>query len=240
MFRGLVSQPLSAGERASVMLGLGCVANAGKASAPTRSVVASAPPSLSEAGDVPLPSASAVGLVRPGGNGEDAVFSGRLSSFTLPDLLEFLRSGRRTGLLVCSCAAGVGALRFRDGQIVGAASPGTPGLAEALSGSRGVSLEALRELRGMNGGELPDDALAERIVERGLSDEGTVLEALSQLVWAAIRELIGWRDGEFAFNRDNGAAASRLVVAIDPQEVLLDVFREMDEASRGSASAKAG
>ena len=41
MFRALLSQPLSPADRASVMLGLGCIANAGKAStAPLRSVVA--------------------------------------------------------------------------------------------------------------------------------------------------------------------------------------------------------
>ena len=49
--------------------------------------------------------------------GTESVFSGRLSVFALPDLLEFLRSGRRTGLLVCSSAAGLGRLRFRDGRI---------------------------------------------------------------------------------------------------------------------------
>jgi len=239
MFRALLSQPLAAADKASVMLGLGCVANAGKASTPARAVVEAALVPASAAEDVPMPappSASAVAPARSANGAADAVFSGQLSSFALPDLLEFLRSGRRTGLLVCSCPAGIGALRFRDGKIVGAASPQTPSLGESL-GSR-VSAERLREVTA--GADLPDDMLAERIVDGGLADEAAVQEALSRQIWFAIRELVQWRDGEFAFNREDGAvAASKLAVSVDPQEVLLDVFKEMDEASRSSSPASA-
>jgi hypothetical protein len=183
------------------------------------------------------PSVSSVGPARPGNGAADAVFSGQLSSFAIPDLLEFLRSGRRTGLLVCSCTSGIGALRFKDGKIVSAASPGTPNLAVTLARASRISEE---QLQALTAAELPDDVLAERLVAGGLADPGEVLEALSQQVWVAVRELVRWRDGEFAFNRDDGAAgASGLAPAVDPQEVLLDVFKEMDEASRGSSAPAA-
>jgi hypothetical protein len=240
MFRALLSQPLSAADRASVMLGLGCVANAGKAATPAQAVLeAGLVPAA--AAEVPLPAPASTSMVGPArGNGPaDAVFSGQLSSFALPDLLEFLRSGRRTGLLVCSCTSGIGALRFRDGKIVGAASPGTPNLAEALARAGGLAADRVHEVTA--GADLPDDMLADRLVEGGLADAGAVQEALSRQVWVAIRELVGWRDGEFAFNRDDGAASpSRLSVEVDPQEVLLDVFKEMDEASRGASPTPAG
>ena len=245
MFRGLLSQPLSAADRASVMLGLGCVANAGKAAAPTRAVVAGAgaAPADGEAplAAIPPPAVSGV-LPRSGaGNGAppDAVFSGQLSSFAVPDLLEFLRSGRRTGLLVCSAQGGIGALRFRDGRITGGASPGTPSLGDALVRANKLSAEVLRTLAPADGTEQPDDVLADRIVKGGHAEAATVQGALEQQVWVAIRELVQWTDGEFAFNREEepGGAEARLSIALDPQAVLLDVFRTRDEESRGTAAA---
>jgi tetratricopeptide (TPR) repeat protein len=245
MFRALLSQPLSGADRASVMLGLGCVANAGKAAAPTRAVVAAAaagpettttPPPL---GAVTSPATSQL-FARPGGATgapPDAVFSGQLSSFAVPDLLEFLRSGRRTGLLVCSGPGGIGALRFRDGRITGAASPATPALGESLVRAKKLSPEALRAVAPAGGGEQPDDVIADRIVRGGHADAAAVTEALEAQVWAAIRELVQWTDGEFAFNREEDVqgAEARMSVALDPQAVLLDVFRERDEAARGPA-----
>ncbi len=246
MFRALLSQALSSGDRASVMLGLGCIANAGRTGAsPLRAVVAQGvPPAPGASPAPPLPpvpqvSASAI-LARPASAGSgvpDAVFSGQLSSFALPDLLEFLRSGRRTGLLVCSSTSGMGALRFCEGRITGAASPGTPTLGEFLVRGNKVTAQALRALVPAGGAEQPDDVLGERIVSGGLADVRAVKEALEHQVWAAIRELVAWTDGEFAFNREEEAdpAIPRLAIALDPQAVLLDVFRENDEQSRNGA-----
>jgi hypothetical protein len=49
-----------------------------------------------------------------------------------------------------------------------------------------------------------------------------------------VLELVQWTDGEFAFNReeDGTDSVARLEVSIDPQAVLLDVFRQRDEESR--------
>jgi hypothetical protein len=247
MFRALLSQPLSAADRASVMLGLGCVANAGKAAAPARAVVAVAatqPPAGSATTPPPV-ATPAVSQILPRSTAgtaapPDAVFSGQLSSFALPDLLEFLRSGRRTGLLVCSGPGGMGALRFRDGRITGGASPATPSLADSLVRAKKLAVDALRALVPPDGSDQPDDVLADRIVRGGHAEAAAVQEALEQQVWIAIRELVQWTDGEFAFNREEDAedAPGRMEIALDPQAVLLDVFRQRDEESRGDAASR--
>jgi hypothetical protein len=179
-------------------------------------------------------------LPRPAAGGSappDAVFSGQLSSFALPDLLEFLRSGRRTGLLVCSSPGGIGALRFREGRITGGASPATPPLGELLVREQKLSPAALRALVPEGAAEQPDDVLADQIVRAGHAELPTVVSALEAQVWAAVRELVQWTDGEFAFNREEDGFRSegRIAVALDPQAVLLDVFRERDEAARSAS-----
>jgi tetratricopeptide (TPR) repeat protein len=240
LFRALLSQPLSGADRASVMLGLGCVANAGRAAAPAHAVVAAAtrPPPADAAPfpPAPTPTTSQVLPPRAGGTATpDAVFSGQLSSFALPDLLEFLRSARRSGLLVCSGPVGMGALRFRDGRISGAASPTTPGLRELLVRDGKLSAAALEALASTSGApDQPDELLADQIVRGGHADAAVVAAALEAQVWAAVRELVEWTDGEFAFNREEtpGPADGGVSVSLDPQAVLLDVFRQRDEASR--------
>jgi hypothetical protein len=229
------------------MLGLGCIANAqgagGAAPAPLRAVVAAgaAPATPAGADDLPpLPplSTSAMLSRAPQAGAADAVFSGRLSSFALPDLLEFLRSGKRTGLLVCSSASGMGALRFRDGWITGAASPSTPSVGDLLVRARKVAPDALRAITDGLGGDPSDPLVGERIVRDGHADAATVRGALEKQIGFAIRELMLWTDGEFTFNREAGGTpeAGPLAISLDPQGLLLDFFREMDEASRDAAS----
>jgi hypothetical protein len=246
IFRGLLTQPLTPGNRASVMLGLGCIGNAQRSAdrpVELRTVVTAnaapapdTPPAAREPPPVPQLSGSSLLARRAQGSGAalDAVFSGRLSVFAFPDLLEFLRSAKRTGLLVCSSARGVAALRLRDGWITGAASPGTPNVGELLLRARKISALALRAVP-----DEPDHVIGDVFVREGLADADAVKEALERQIRLAVRELVEWKDGEFAFNReaegDEGQA--RIAVALDPQGVLLNVFKDMDEASRPDEAA---
>jgi hypothetical protein len=244
LFRGLLSHPLSPADRASVTLGLGCIANARRSNGAgphvSAVVAAAASPGEVASDDLPpLPPLSQSAILARGsvGAAADAVFSGQLSSFAIPDLLEFLRSARRTGLLVCSSASGIGALRFRDGRITSGASPGAPSLGELLVGAGKLSAQALRALAAVHG-EVPDGALGEHVVRESLADAASVREAVERQIGVVVRELVHWKDGEFAFNRDpDGAAEPKATsVALDPQAVLLEALTEMDEAARDAAA----
>jgi hypothetical protein len=241
VFRALLAQRLSAADRASVMLGLGCVANATK-HAPLADVVAPAPADLADEppapGALPPTVSQVVAVAAPAANGgADAVLSGDLASFTLPDLLEFLRTASRTGLLVCSSPAGMGALRFRNGRITAASSPSAPGIGEFLVRAGRTSAGTLAGLAATVGEKV--EALApEHILRAGLADARAVEQALTLQLGVALRELIAWKDGEFAFNRDTRPEEPQpAAVAVDAQAVLLDVVRQLDEAGRAAPAA---
>ena len=256
IFRGLLEQPMTSGDRSSVMLGLGCIANAQQAGnapgarlhAAVASGVPASPPQQQPAAPPPLPplprlSSSAVAARRPaeGAGGLNAMFSGQLSVFALPDLLEFLRSARRTGLLVCSSGAGMGALRFCDGRITSAESPGTPGIGQLLLQARKVSPLALSAIAKKDLTDQPDHLVGELLVREGLVEAADVQAALERRIELTIRELLGWKDGEFAFSRDGEREQGRaaLSVEVDPQVVLLNVFKELDERGRAPATSAA-
>jgi tetratricopeptide (TPR) repeat protein len=242
LFRELLEEQLSQGDRASVMLGLGCIAHAqqsgqGAAEGLHAALVAAGDRTVdvAETAESPPHAARAARSSQLVGNG--AVFSGQLSVFALPDVIEFVRSARRTGLLVCSSEEGVAALHFRDGRIAGATSPGAPDLGELLTDARQLSSVALRAVRAAHPEEQPDHALGERLVRDGLVEVAAVREALRRKIEVTILELMHWSEGQFAFNRDGDGrsphADSRL--EFDAQDVLLNVIRQMDESARGAA-----
>jgi predicted regulator of Ras-like GTPase activity (Roadblock/LC7/MglB family)/tetratricopeptide (TPR) repeat protein len=241
IFRALLAQELSPGDRVSVMLGLGCIP-AGQQHAGRLEVAPSASADAGEASAAPEPGAAAAapaqqssGASNGKNGGPNAVFSGRLSVFALPDLLEFLRSARRTGLLVCSSPAGVGTLRFREGFIAAAGSPGTPRLGDILIRDGKIAPEALERVAARQQTEDSDHLLGEMLTVEGLVDAAAVQQAIREQIELTIRELVRWTDGEFAFNREgeSRAAAAGVSVVLDAQAVLLSVFKEMDEATRG-------
>jgi tetratricopeptide (TPR) repeat protein len=242
IFRGLLSQQLTQSDRASVMLGLGCIAHAQQTGKDPDTRLqaavmagASAPEPEVGADVVPLPSLSGTSLpARSSQVASSAVFSGQLSVFALPDVIEFVRSARRTGLLVCSSEKGMAAVHFRDGRITGATSTVSPDIGEILVAARKLSTVALRALKPAQPDQ-PDHVLGARLIQEGLVDERAVREALRRKVELTIAEVLKWKDGEFAFNRegDSEPSSAQVPVEFDAQDVLLNVLKQIDEDARG-------
>jgi tetratricopeptide (TPR) repeat protein len=251
VFRGLLDQPLTAHERASVMLGLSCIANAqqsgSRSEARLREVVSaggatSRTPASGEAEPAELPdlSSSSILLRASAPNtARTAVFSGQLSVFALPDLLEFLRGARRTGLLVCSSPAGIGALRFQEGTITAGASPATETVGAYLVRTGKLTAAELEAAVAAKSSDSTQGVLGEVLVRRGHVEPAAVQEALTFQITQTIRALVKWTEGEFAFNREGEEAQANgaITVAVDSQAVLLDLYRELDEEARDLSSA---
>jgi hypothetical protein len=169
------------------------------------------------------------------------MFSGRLSVFSLPDLVEFLRSAGRSGLLVCSSQGGTGALRFRQGRITGATSPASASLGALLVRAGTISAEALAAAGPAREGTLLDAGLADRLVERGAVDLAAARAAGLRQIEQVLRELVDWNDGEFAFTReDEAVAGGEAAIEVDAQQLLLELFRERDESSRDPSAGGGG
>jgi hypothetical protein len=163
------------------------------------------------------------------------MFSGNLQLFALPDILEFLRSGQRTGTLLCSSTAGIGAIHLRRGRITGAGSPATKGLKDYLIAIGAVSKENIQRVDQDEPGERP--LIGGLLVRLGLVTEGDVRLALRDQIRDAVKELMSWGAGQFAFDPEKviETAEGDVLVELDPQDVLLNIFKEMDEHSRSGS-----
>jgi predicted regulator of Ras-like GTPase activity (Roadblock/LC7/MglB family) len=255
---------LSRDLRASVLLGLGCLATKetsgspssvklravvdagpadalGKATPPVSSLAPTSKPRRTDPMDLrvrdtsltPSPGSlrlDPTALRRKKSTGP--AFSGSLQMCGLPELLEVLRTGQKTGTLVCSSAAGIGAIHLRSGKVTGAAAPNSSNLCNYLLARNAVTAEQLQTVEQLSNGARPALAIDLRLLEQGLVTVEQLQQALRDQVLAAFTELIEWREGQFAFDRDLVVSVpSGAEIDLDPQAVLLEVYAAHDEHS---------
>ncbi len=138
--------------------------------------------------------------------------NGNLEDLPLLDILQIVSFSKKTGYLAIQTEAGDGAIVFRDGLVVASFTwDGLPMDARVAT--------------------LPDDKRDALIRNR---------------IGAALEQLIRLREGQFSFNLTDetpGAIAGRdisletLPAGINPQELLLDLARGIDEDRRDSSAA---
>lgn len=165
----------------------------------------------------------------PGGS--SALLTGSLATFALPDLLEFLRVGQRTGTLVCASEAGLGAIHITRGRITGAASPGVPSMGDWLVQRGAISQEKLHEALRHHTQSGTKTQLGATLIAQKLISYETLQEALVFHVSAVLRKLITWETGAFTFD-PTSAEGGGGEIDIDPQAVLLNIFKDLDDAQR--------
>jgi len=164
-----------------------------------------------------------------------AMFSGDIQMVCVPDLLEFCRNGQRTGVLLCSSGEGTGRVRLRRGMIFDASSPktSTTTLLRRLVDSGDASEEQVRDMALSSEDEADNVVVAQRLINGGFTDPESVRKAVCTQVQTAIEEMLHWTDGRFAFHPATlESQPSEPAVEIDPQVVLLRIFKEQDEAAR--------
>jgi len=212
--RGLLDRGVSAGASAPAEM-------------PTMPIERTAVPARAQ----PAP-ASAAPITAP-----KAVFTGDLQLLAVPDLMEFLKSSRRTGTLVITSSVGIGAVHMRQGMITGAASPHSKNTGKFLLEGGHVTEEQLGQAAEYQRADSPNRLIGSILVERGLVDRETLQQALVRQIKCAVMEMVGWTSGRFAFEPDKRGQAdeSDVEVELDTQEVLLDVMRQLDEMNRDQA-----
>jgi hypothetical protein len=167
------------------------------------------------------------------------VFGGHLDLFCVPDLLEFLRSGQRTGTLRLDAGSGAGLVRLRRGKITAASSPDVGTMGDYLIKHAVLSGEQLRGLLQEQRRDPTGKSLGRLAIDHRLATAADVRRALMAQVLDAIRELKDWTTGQFAFEPEvlSEPTLSEIELELDPQAVLLTIFKEEDEAHEGARHA---
>ena len=161
--------------------------------------------------------------------GSGPVFTGDLEEFALPDLLEFLRNSHRTGLLMCTTAAGVGTVQLSRGMIIGADSPNALDLREHFLTSPDVAPDRRSALAA-----LPVESFGDDLIDGVMGDllpPDEVERARVARIYSAFREMMAWTVGRFSFD-PAVPVVSNPALALSAQSILMQIYQEQDEQGR--------
>jgi hypothetical protein len=150
-------------------------------------------------------------------------FAGQLSLFGVPDLLQFLCAGRRTGVITFSSPRGNARIRLYDGSLYWATSPAHPSIVEFLVEREAVAKEQPNQIAEGHVDEVS------ALVEETSVDVEKMASALRDILHSTVKDLVDWSDGWFMFDRIPDAAKPRPELLFSVQGILLGALSDPSE-----------
>ncbi len=156
---------------------------------------------------------------------------GSLKEASLPDVVQLLYLGRRTGCLALADRQNFGTIYFDEGKIVYAAIVNRRDrIGELLHRSGRVSLDQLQQAVERQA-DTPDRKLGDILVETGTITQGDLETQMRIQIEEAVYYLFTWSQGTFNFEAGVRPEGQSFLVRINPEVLLLEGARRVDEWS---------
>jgi len=156
---------------------------------------------------------------------------GTLTTMSVPDLLQFLAVGRKTGSLKLISGRVVKQIHFEDGVIVGSFSNDPNEYFGQVLIHYGKLTEArlqeAMEVQRQEGGRL-----GEILISKGIVAEADVLEILRTRTLEIIYDLFLWNEAQFEFFDNDPFSADMIRINVQPTSVIMEGIYRLDEWSR--------
>lgn len=147
---------------------------------------------------------------------------GDLRVFRLPDILQVISQQQKTGILTVQGDQDILAVSFLRGDIVAADALNQnfeTGLGEVLASQGLVRPESLSRL--FDEQKSSGMRLADFLVDRGVLTREALLEALRQLTYRLLLQVLRWRQGEFKFYSGEEVSYEEGIAPLPVAEVLM-------------------
>jgi hypothetical protein len=149
----------------------------------------------------------------------------------LPDLLQWISTGRKTGTLVLQRESLVKRLFLENGNIVSCGSNDPREFLGQIMVSQQLITEA--QLKEAFDIQAKSGVLLGRVlVEKGWVPEDLVLQALKRKTEETLYSLFLWPDGDFVFEEGKIAGEGAIPLVLKVEEVLLEGLRRYDLAQK--------
>ena len=156
---------------------------------------------------------------------------GSLKEASLPDVIQLLFLGRRTGCLALADRHNFGTIYFDEGHIVYAAIVNRRDrLGDLLVRSGRITAEQLQHAVDRQGGER-EQKLGEILVQQGAISQDEVQRYVRVQIEEAVYYLFTWNSGTFNFEAGVRPEREDFLVRINPEYLLLEGARRVDEWS---------
>jgi tetratricopeptide (TPR) repeat protein len=156
---------------------------------------------------------------------------GSLREAGLADVCQLLAVGRKTGCLSVTDRSRFGQIFFDSGRVTFATIVNRRDrVGDMLVRAGKLTREQLREAVDAQA-EQPDRRLGAILLEHGHIDRGTLDDVLTQQIQEAVFYLFTWDQGSFFFEADRKPELGELLISLNPERLLLEGARRMDEWS---------
>jgi tetratricopeptide (TPR) repeat protein len=156
---------------------------------------------------------------------------GSLREASLPDVVQLLFVGRRTGCLSVASDRNFGSIWFDEGWITFAGMvTRSDRIGERLIAARRINAAQLEEAIAAQA-TMPGRRLGEMLVHLGLVTQAELAEELRRQVEETIYTLFAWTSGTFSFEVDATPDIPDVFLRLNPEGVLLEAARRVDEWS---------
>ena len=156
---------------------------------------------------------------------------GSLKEASLPDVLQLLAMGQKTGCLSVAHRSSFGSIYFDRGRICYATIVNRRDrLGDILVGS-GLVARADLDVVIREQSDQPEHRLGDMLVERGLIERELLDRHIRMQIEEAVYHLFTWMDGTFNFEPELRPDEEDLLVSINPESLLLEGARRVDEWS---------
>ncbi len=156
---------------------------------------------------------------------------GTLTTMSVPDLLQFLATGRKTGSLKFSRGRLVKQIYFENGVIIGSFSNDPNEYLGQVLIHYGkldeAKLQVAMELQRQSGGRL-----GEVLISNGLVSEADILEILRTRTLEIIYDLFLWEEAQFEFFDGDPFPEDLIRISVQPTSVTREGVYRIDEWAR--------
>ncbi len=155
---------------------------------------------------------------------------GSFREVSLPDVLQLLAVGFKTGCLKVTDGQNFGNIYFKDGRVCYSSLLNRPDRLGDRLVSRGlVSSAQLQQALDQQRNEGGKRRLGDILMESGLVSTEDVQQDITHQIGDAIFFLLRWPDGEFFFEQDALPDNEPVMVSLDVMNLLLEEARQVDE-----------
>src|SRR3989442_1207441 len=156
---------------------------------------------------------------------------GNLTTMSVPDLLQFLASGKKTGTLKFARDKIIKQIHFENGVIVGSTSNDPKEYLGQVLIHYGkldeAQLQVAMEVQRNSGGKL-----GEILAAKGFLSEASVLEVLRIRTLEIIYDLFLWEEAQFEFYDYEPLPEDLIRIQVQPTAVVMEGIYRIDEWAR--------
>lgn len=160
----------------------------------------------------------------------DLDLQGNIEKFTLPEILQLIAAGRKSGTLGIQRDESIIMIYFQAGDIVYAYGPRqTYHLGQLLKERGMLTAEQLEEAVAIQAREENLKRLGEILISREFIDRADLEAVIKDQIQELLYSLLAWQSGSFKFYEDQFPTREEITVKLSAENVILEGLRRLDE-----------